>query len=82
MGPAIQKRLYQKNDTSLKLIANYQLVLNAGYNGQNVYFNINAAYSNLSRYLMNSKMSINDRAISLTLGYRMEKLKKKIFGVL
>jgi len=82
MGPAIQKRLYQKDGTSLKLIANYQLVLNGGYNGRNVYFHINAAYSNNSSHLMNSKMSINDRSVSLTLGYRMGKLKNKLFGVL
>ena len=82
MGPSIQKRLYQKDGTSLKFIANYQLVLNGGYNGQNVYFHINAACSNLSSHLMNSKMSINDRSVSLTIGYRMGKLKNKIFGVL
>ena len=82
MGPAIQKKLYQKDGTSLKLIANYQLVLNGGYNGQNVYFHVNAAYSRQSGHLMNSKMSINDRSISLTIGYRMGKLKNKILGVL
>jgi hypothetical protein len=82
MGPALQKRLYQKDGTSLKLIANYQLVLNGGYNGQNVYFHVNAAYSRQSSHLMNSKMSINDRSVSLTIGYRMGKLKNKIFGVL
>ena len=82
MGPAIQKRLYQKDGTSLKLIANYQLVLNGGYNGQNVYFHVNAVYSNLSNHLMNSKMSINDRGVSLTIGYRMGKLKNKILGIL
>ena len=82
MGPAIQKKLYQKDGTSLKLIANYQLVLNGGYNGQNVYFHVNAAYSRQSGQLMNSKMSINDRSISLTIGYRMGKLKNKILEVL
>jgi hypothetical protein len=82
MGPAIQKKLYQKNGTSLKLIANYQLVLNGGYNGQHYYFHVNAAYSNVNNHLMNSKMSINDRSVSLTIGYRMGKLKNKILGVL
>jgi len=82
IGPAIQKKLYQKDGTSLKLIANYQVVLNGGYNGQNVYFHVNAAYSRQSGHLMNSKMSINDRSVSLTVGYRMGKLKNKIFGVL
>ena len=82
MGPAIQKKLYQKDGTSLKLIANYQLVLNGGYNGQNIYFHVNAAYSRQSSHLMNSKMSINDRSVSLTVGYRMGKLNNKIFGVL
>lgn len=82
MGPAIQKKFYPEDGTSLKLIANYQLVLNGGYNGQNVYFHVNATYGRQSSHLMNSKMSINDRAVSLTLGYRMGKLKNKIFGVL
>lgn len=82
MGPAIQKKLYPKEGTSLKLIANYQLVLNGGYNGQNVYFHVNVVYNNLTNRLMNSKMSINDRGVSLTIGYRMGKLKNKIFGVL
>ena len=82
MGPAIQKRLYQKDGTSLKLIANYQLILNGGYNGQNIYFHVNAAYTKLSSRLMNSKMSINDRSVSLTVGYRMGKMKNKLFGVL
>jgi hypothetical protein len=81
-GPAIEKNLYPKEGASLKLIANYQLVLNGGYNGQNFYFHLNAIYNNNNYHFMNSKMSIHNRGISLTCGYRMGKLKEKIFGVL
>ncbi|HEU4859039.1 MAG TPA: DUF4421 family protein [Chitinophagaceae bacterium] len=82
MGPAIQKNIKPKEGQSLKLIANYQLVLNGGYNGQHFYFHVNAVYNNNSYHFMNSKMSIHNRGISLTCGYRMGKLKNKIFGVL
>jgi hypothetical protein len=82
MGPAIEKNLYPKEGASLKLIANYQLVLNGGYNGQNFYFHVNAIYNNNNYHFMNSKMSIHNRGVSLTCGYRMGKLKNKIFGVL
>ena len=82
MGPAIQKNLYPDHGRSLKLIAHYQLVLNGGYNGRQYYFHVNANYSKMNSNLMNSKMSINDRGVSLTIGYRMGKLKNKIFGVL
>ena len=81
-GPAIEKNLYPKEGQSLKLIANYQLVLNGGYNGQNFYFHVNAVYNNNTYHFMNSKMSIHNRGVSLTCGYRMGKLKNKIFGVL
>ena len=82
IGPAIQKNLYPKQGSSLKPIANYQVILNGGYNGQNVYFHVNAVYSNMTNHLMNSKLSINDRGVSLTIGYRIGKLKNKLFGVL
>jgi hypothetical protein len=82
IGPAIEKNIYPKDGHSLKLIANYQLVLNGGYNGQNFYFHVNAVYNNNTYHFMNSKMSIHNRGISLTLGYRVGKLKNKIFGVL
>lgn len=81
-GPAIQKNLYPKQGQSLKLIANYQLILNGGYNGQNYYFHVNAIYNNVINHFMNSKMSIQNRGVSLTVGYRMGKLKNKILGVL
>lgn len=81
-GPAIEKNLYPKQGQSLKLIANYQLVLNGGYNGENYYFHVNAVYNNLTNHLMNSKMSIHNRGVSLTVGFRMGKLKNKILGVL
>jgi hypothetical protein len=81
-GPAIENKLYPKQGHSLKLIANYQLVLNGGYNGQNFYFHVNALYNDLINHIMNSKMTINNRGVSLTVGYRMGKLKEKIFGVL
>ena len=82
MGPAIQKNTAPKEGQSLKLIANYQLVLNAGYNGQHFYFHVNAVYNNNTFHFMNSKMSIHDRGVSLTCGFRMGKLKNKILGVL
>jgi hypothetical protein len=82
MGPAIEKNIYPKEGQSLKLIANYQLVLNGGYNGHNFYFHVNAVYNNNTYHFMNSKMSIHNRGVSLTVGYRMGKLKNKIFGVL
>jgi hypothetical protein len=82
IGPAIQKNLYPEEGQSLKLIGNYQLSLNGGYNGRQCYFHVNANYSRRVSHLMNSKMSINDRGISLTIGYRMGKLKNKIMGVL
>ena len=82
IGPAIEKNIYPQESRSLKLIANYQLVLNGGYNGQNFYFHVNAIYNNNSFHFMNSKMSIHNRGVSLTCGYRMGKLKNKIFGVL
>ena len=81
-GPAIEKNLYPKHGRSLKLIANYQLILNGGYNGQNFYFHVNAMYNNMVNHIMYSKMSIQNRGVSLTVGYRMGKLKNKIFGVL
>ena len=80
MGPAIQKNIKPKEGQSLKLIANYQLVLNGGYNGRHFYFHVNAVYNNNSYHFMNSKMSIHNRGVSLTWGYRMGKLKNKIFG--
>jgi hypothetical protein len=82
IGPAIEKNIYPKEGQSLKLIANYQLVLNGGYNGQNFYFHVNAVYNNNTYHFMNSKMSIHNRGVSLTCGCRMGKLKNKIFGVL
>ena len=82
MGPAIQKNIEPKEGQSLKLIANYQLILNGGYNGQNFYFHVNAVYNNNSYHFMNSKMSIHNRGVSLTCGYRIGKLKNKLFGVL
>ena len=82
VGPAIQKNLNPKEGQSLKLIANYQLVLNGGYNGQHFYFHVNAVYNNNTYHFMNAKMSIHNRGVSLTCGYRMGKLKNKIFGVL
>ena len=82
VGPAIEKNLYPKDGHSLKLIANYQLVLNGGYNGQDFYFHVNAVYNALTNHFMNSKMSINNRGASLTIGYRIGKLKNKIFGVI
>ena len=82
MGPAVQKNLKPKEGQSLKLIANYQLVLNGGYNGPHFYFHVNAVYNNNTYHFMNSKMSIHNRGVSLTCGYRMGKLKNKIFGVL
>jgi Domain of unknown function (DUF4421) len=81
-GPAVEKNLYPKEGQSLKLIANYQLVLNGGYNGQHFYFHVNAIYNNVTNHLMNSKMSINNRGASLTVGYRIGKLKNKILGVI
>jgi len=81
-GPAVQKNLYPKQGQSLKLIANYQLILNGGYNGPDYYFHVNAIYNNVINHFMNSKMSILNRGVSLTVGYRMGKLKNKIFGVL
>jgi len=81
-GPAIEKNLYPKDGHSLKLIANYQLVLNGGYNGQNYYFHVNAIYNSVINHFMNSEMSIQNRGVSLTVGYRFGKLKNKIFGVL
>jgi hypothetical protein len=82
MGPAIEKNIYPKEGASLKFIANYQLVLNGGYNGQNFYFHVNAIYNNNNYHFMNSKMSIHNRGVSLTCGYRIGRLKEKIFGVL
>jgi hypothetical protein len=82
IGPSIQKNLFPEHGQSLKLIANYELSLNGGYNGEHYYFHVNASYSNRSSNLMNSKMSVNERGISLTIGYRMGKLKKKIVGLL
>ena len=82
VGPAIHKNIGPKEGQSLKLIANYQLVFNGGYNGQNFYFHVNAVYNNNTYHFMNSKMSIHNRGVSLTCGYRMGKLKNKIFGVL
>lgn len=82
VGPAIQKNLYPEEGQSLKLIANYQLTLNGGYNGKQYYFHVNANYNRMSSNLMRSKMSTNERGVSLTIGYRMGKLKNKIFGVL
>jgi len=81
-GPAIQKNLYPKQGHSLKLIANYQLILNGGYNGQNFYFHVNAIYNSVINQFMNSKISISNRGVSFTVGYRMGKFKHKIFGVL
>ena len=81
-GPAIQKNISPKEGQSLKLIANYQLVFNGGYNGQNFYFHVNAIYNNVINHFMNSKMSIQNRGVSLTVGCRMGKLKNKILGVL
>ena len=81
-GPAVEKNLYPKDGQSLKFIANYQLVLNGGYNGQNFYFHLNAVYNNNTYHFMNSKMSIHNRGVSLTVGYRIGKLKNKILGVL
>ena len=81
-GPAIQKKSYPEQGRSLKLIANYQLLLNGGYNGQNYYFHINAIYNNVINHFIDSKMSTQNRGVSLTVGYRMGKLKNKIFGVL
>ena len=81
-GPAIQKKSYPEQGRSLKLIANYQLILNGGYKGQNYYFHINAIYNNVINHFIDSKMSIQNRGVSLTVGYRMGKLKNKIFGVL
>lgn len=82
MGPAIQKNLFPEEGQSLKLIAHYELSLNGGYNGNQYYFHVNANYSNMNCNLMRSKMSVNDRGVSLTIGYRMGKLKNKIMGVL
>ena len=82
IGPAIEKNIYPQESRTLRLIANYQLVLNGGYNGHNFYFHVNALYNNNSFHFMNSKMSIHNRGVSLTCGYRMGKLKNKIFGVL
>ena len=82
VGPAIQKNIGPKEGQSLKLIANYQLLFNGGYNGQNFYFHVNAVYNNNTYHFMNSKMSIHNREVSLTCGYRMGTLKNKIFGVL
>lgn len=81
-GPAIEKNLSPKEGQSLKLIANYQLVLNGGYNGQRFYCHVNAVYNNNTYHFMNAKMSIHNRGVSLTVGYRVGKLKEKIFGVL
>ena len=81
-GPAIEKNLYPKQGRSLKLIANYQLILNGGYNGQNYYFHVNAIYNNVINHFMKSEMSIQNRGVSLTVGYRFRSLKNKIFGVL
>ena len=81
IGPGFQKNYLEKGH-SLKLIANYQLTLNGGYNGKQWYFHVNANYNKMNSNLMRSKMSINDRGVSLTIGYRMGKLKNKIFGVL
>jgi len=81
-GPAVERNLYPKQGQSVKLIANYQLILNGGYNGQDFYFHVNAIYNNVINHFMNSKMSILNRGVSLTVGYRFGKLKNKIFGVL
>jgi len=81
-GPAIEKNLFPKEGDTLKLIANYQLVLNGGYNGRKYYFHLNAVYNNIISHMIHSKMSIHNRGASLTVGYRIGKLKTKIFGVL
>jgi hypothetical protein len=49
-----------------------------GYNGQNYYFHVNAIYNNVINHFMNSEMSIQNRGVSLTVGYRFRSLKNKI----
>ena len=81
-GPALEKRAYPDKGHKFKFIANYQAILNCGYNSPGFYFHLNAFYNSVVSHMINSKMSIKQRGASFTIGYRIGKLKNKILGVL
>ena len=81
-GPSLEKKAYPNKGHSFKFIANYQVVLNCGYNSPSFYFHLNAIYNSVVSHMINSKMSINQRGASFTVGYRVGKFKNKILGVL
>ena len=76
--------LQETNTDNKKLQGVYDVKawLNAGYNGPNYYCYLNAGWGNLQTNLFIKNMHQVTSNVSVTCGYRFNKFKKKILGVL
>ena len=81
-GTGFQKSLFGERENGIKSITAYQLILNAGHNGSHFYYYLSARYDRLYNHIVNSDMATRNDGISLTVGYRVGKMKHKIMGLL
>jgi hypothetical protein len=66
----------------LQGISDIQGWLNAGYNGPQYYFYVNASWDNLNSNLFIKNMHQKNMDISMTIGFRFPDLKKKLLGII
>ncbi|WP_440134376.1 DUF4421 family protein [Chitinophaga sancti] len=81
VGAGVLHEINRNNDR-LQAVTDFQGWVNAGYNGDEYYAYLNAAYDNLNTNLLVKDMHRRDFNLSLTLGYRFAHLPKKILGIL
>lgn len=59
-----------------------QAWVNAGYNGDRIYYFVRASWENTQTKLLIKNLNAINRGISFTIGYRFKSLPKTIFGIL
>ncbi len=69
-------------DKYIRSIYDVQSWINAGYNGTNYYLYLNAKWNSRETNLLIRNMHQTDTDLSLTTGFRLGNLKRKILGVL
>jgi Domain of unknown function (DUF4421) len=68
--------------SKLKPVTNFQVWLNAGYNGHDYYFYLHAWWNDLRTNLLIKNMNQINTSFSFTAGYRFHNFRRKILGLL
>lgn len=81
-GAGLQQQIQGRNSEGIKQVLSYSAQLNGGYNSAKFYIYLSGSYKKTSAHLSNAGWMSSHVDLSLTAGYRIGKLKRKILGLL